>query len=81
MVGNFASERVHVVEAGRSWTRTRFDTRLPSTTLGLQPSLDDRVAHHAAASEPESLRRWYWRACHEGERSVEHMLLTPEPSR
>jgi hypothetical protein len=61
MVGNFASERVHV--RGALDDRGREHASIPGhhrRPYGLQLSLDDRVAHRAAASEPEPYGDEYW---------------------
>ena len=83
MVGNFASDHVHVVER---WTivdanTLRYQATIEDATVYARPwTIESRIVRQRPSREPYGDE--YWEdACHEGERSVEHMLLTPEPSR
>jgi hypothetical protein len=86
MVGNFASANVHVVER---WTIVDANTLLYRATID-DPTVYSRpwTMESRIERQPPSREAYgdeYWEdACHEGERSVEHMLLTPgqpEPAR
>jgi hypothetical protein len=78
MAGNFASDKVRVTER---WTIVDADTLQYRATLE-DPSvysrpwtIESRVVRDKPDNEPYGDELWE-DACHEGERSVEHMLLT-----
>lgn len=79
MVGNFASDQVHVEER---WTivdanTMHYKATLTDPTVYSQPwTLESRIVRQAPSKEEYGDEFWE-DACHEGERSVEHMLLDP----
>lgn len=85
MVGNFASDQVHVVER---WTVVDANTMhyaatVTDPTVYSRPwTLESRIVRATPGTEAYAAEFWE-DACHEGERSVEHMLLDPAqvPSR
>lgn len=79
MVGNFASDQVHVEER---WTIVDADTLhykavITDPTVYARPwTMESRIVRSTRTGDEYAGE--YWEdACHEGERSVEHMLLAP----
>ena len=80
MVGNFASDQVRVTER---WTivdanTLRYRATIEDPTVYARPwTIESRVVRRSPRREAYGDELWE-DACHEGERSVQHMLLTPE---
>jgi hypothetical protein len=80
MVGNFASDNVRVVER---WTIVserviEYRATIEDPTVYTRPwTLFSRILKSGPSKEPYGNELWE-DACHEGERSAEHMLLSPD---
>jgi hypothetical protein len=81
MMGNFASNSVHVVERWTIVSDTVIDYRatIEDPTVYTRPwTIASRMLRTKPSQEPYDGELWE-DACHEGERSADDMVLAPEP--